>query len=319
MDFQSSLTSPGQFVTLYGTTPPRADAPEERVIRAATRLAARIAPLPVDGLVVYDVQDEDGRTTVPRPFPYLPTTDPRAYARSLRELLGKPMITYKCIAEMTEETWEPWLTEARTEYGVRYLSLVGLPTARGRVSSLPLPQAIKMAAHHPSGFTLGGVTIAERHGQGRSESARMLRKAANGCAFFISQAVYATAPTIGLLSDYARDCVAAGVTPRRVILTFTPCGRPKTLDFIRWLGVTLSDETATAILDDPAPLSRSIAICRDHLRRILDQDYARTLPLGLNIESVSIFKDEIDASIELCQTLHEVAREYGLVTPEAGN
>jgi len=175
MDFQSSLTSPGQFVTLYGTTPPRADAPEERVIRAATRLAARIAPLPVDGLVVYDVQDEDGRTTVPRPFPYLPTTDPRAYARSLRELLGKPMITYKCIAEMTEETWEPWLTEARTEYGVRYLSLVGLPTARGRVSSLPLPQAIKMAAHHPSDFTLGGVTIAERHGQGRSESARMLR------------------------------------------------------------------------------------------------------------------------------------------------
>jgi 5,10-methylenetetrahydrofolate reductase len=319
MDFQGSLANPGAFVTLYGTTPPRADAPEERVIRAATRLAARIAPLPIDGLVVYDVQDEDGRTTVPRPFPYLPTTDPRAYSRRLHDLLGKPVITYKCIVDMTEETWEPWLAEAQQEYGVRYLSLVGLPTARGRVSSLPLSQALKVAAQHPSGFTLGGVTIAERHGQGRSESARMLRKAANGCAYFISQAVYATAPTIGLLSDYARECAEAGVTPRRVILTFTPAGRPKTLDFIRWLGVTISDETATAILDDPAPLTRSIAICRDHLRRILDQSYTQDLPLGLNIESVSIFKDEIDASIELCQTLHEVAREYGLVTTESSD
>jgi hypothetical protein len=313
MDFQSNLASPGQFVTLYGTTPPRADAPEERIMRAATRLAERIAPLPIDGLVVYDVQDEDGRTTVPRPFPYLPTTEPRAYSRRLHDLLAKPTITYKCIADMTEETWEPWLTEARQVYGVRYLSLVGLPTTRGRVSSLPLPQAIKMAANHPDGFTLGGVAIAERHGQEHSESARMLRKAANGCDFFISQAVYATAPTIGLLGDYARECAESGNAPRRVILTFAPCGRPKTLDFIRWLGVAISDETATAILNDPAPLSRSIAICRDHLRRILDQDYTRTLPLGLNIESVSIFKDEIDASIELCLTLHEVAREYGLL------
>lgn len=314
MDLHSSLANPGQFVTLYGTTPPRADAPEERVIRAATRLAERITPLPIDGLVVYDVQDEDGRTSIPRPFPYLPTTDPRAYSHQLQGLLGKPMITYKCIADMTAETWEPWLTETRQEYGVRYLSLVGLPTSRGRVSALPLSQALKMAASHPGDFTLGGVTIAERHGQGRSESARMRRKAGNGCDYFISQTVYATAPTISLLSDYAHECVEAGVAPRRVILTFAPCGRPKTLDFIRWLGVAISDETATAILEDPAPLTRSIAICRDHLRRILDQGYTQTLPLGLNIESVSIFKDEIDASIELCRTLYEVVREYGLVT-----
>ena len=318
MDFRSKLDNPGQFVTLYGTTPPRADAPEERVIRAAARLAERLAALPVDGLVVYDVQDEDGRTTVPRPFPYLPTTDPRAYARNLYGLLGKPMITYKCVADMTEASWGPWLAEARQEYGVRYLSLVGLPTARGRVSSLPLPRAIRMAAADPAGFTLGGVTIAERHGQGRSESTRMVRKAAYGCRFFISQAVYATAPTIGLLGDYARECAALGIAPRRTILTFAPCGRPKTLDFIRWLGVAIADETATAILADPAPLTRSIAICRDHLRRILDQDYARTLPLGLNIESVSIYKDEIDASIELCHALHEVAAEYGLVEETQG-
>jgi hypothetical protein len=169
-----------------------------------------------------------------------------------------------------------------------------------------------LAAAHPANFTLGGVVIAERHGQGRSESRRMLQKAADGCSFFISQAVYDAGTTIRLLADYVRDCAREGVTPRRVILTFVPCGRAKTLEFIRWLGITIADATAAAILADTAPLGKSIAICCDHLRAILSQNYTRTIPLGLNIESVSIYKDEIEASIELHHAMHEVVREFGL-------
>ncbi len=311
MAFADKLLDPARFITLYGTTPPRADAPAERVVRAAQRLAARIAALALDGVVVYDVQDEDGRTDLPRPFPYLPTIDPRVYGQTLRAALDTPLITYKCIADMTEETWPLWLDEAQNGYGVRQLSLVGLPTARGRTSAIPLPRATRIAAAHPGDFILGGVAIAERHAPDHSESARMRRKAAAGCRYFISQAVYAAAPTIGLLSDYARECAAAGEAPRRVVLTFAPCGRAKTLDFIRWLGVTIDGETAAAIVNDPAPLTRSIAICRDNLRAILDR-VGTAVPLGLNVESVSIYKDEIDASIELCHTLREVAREYGL-------
>jgi hypothetical protein len=312
MDLSEKLLDTTQFVTLYGTTPPRADAPEERIARAATRLAARIAPLPLDGVIVYDVQDEDGRTDVPRPFPYLPTIDPRVYGRTLRAAIGKPTITYKCIAEMTEETWTPWLDEARDEYAVRHLSLVGLSTARGRTSTMPLSHATQIAADHPGDFVLGGVAIAERHTPERSESARMRRKAATGCRYFISQAVYSAAPTVGLLTDYARECAESGEQARRVVLTFAPCGRAKTLDFIRWLGVSVDSATVATIIDDPAPLTRSIAICRDNLRAILDRT-GNTVPLGLNIESLSIYKDEIDASIELCHTLREVAHEYGLV------
>ena len=137
----------------------------------------------------------------------------------------------------------------------------------------------------------------------------MIQKTAEGCSYFISQAVYDPAMTIRLLADYARDCQREGLAPRRVILTFIPCGREKTLAFIRWLGIAIADETARAIMADAAPLSRSIAICREHLRAILSQEYARTLPLGINIESVSIYKDEIDASIELHHALHEVVRE----------
>ena len=153
MDLREKLHDPGHFVSVYGTTPPRADAPEERIARAADRLATRMRGLRLDGLVVYDVQDEAGRTPVPRPFPFLPTIDPRDYTRRLRDLTGRQIITYKCVADMTEAGWDPWLTETRHTYGVDYLSLVGLPSSRGVSSTLPLPRATRLAAAHPADYT----------------------------------------------------------------------------------------------------------------------------------------------------------------------
>ena len=313
MEPQVKWHDPRQTVSLYGTTPPRADSSEERIALAATRLAERIRRLPVDGLVVYDVQDERERTPDPRPFPFLPTLDPRGYARRLRDLTAMPVIAYKCVAQMPEDAWASWLAETRRDYALDHLVLVGRPTSRGATSGLPLGRVIQLAAAHPGRFTLGGVVIAERHTAARSESERMLQKAGAGCQFFISQAVYDAGPTVRLLADYQRDCRRHGVAPRRVVLTFVPCGRPKTLEFIRWLGVGIADDTARAILADPAPLAKSIQLCCTLLRTILDHDYAETLPLGVNVESVSIYRDEIDASVELVHALQEVLRQYRLL------
>lgn len=316
MTLKDALVDPRRFVMLYGTTPPRASSPADKVLGAAARLAERVAALPLDGLVVYDVQDESGRTSEPRPFPFLPTVDSPGYGKLLRQLTGRPVITYKCVANETEATWPLWLDDASARYDVRYLSLVGLASSRHARSCIPLPRASEIAAGHGAGFVLGGVAIAERHGHGRSESRRMIDKGRRGCRYFISQAVYDAAPSVQMLGDYARECVEQGVEPQRVVLDFVPVGRPQTMTFIRWLGIAIPDATATAILDDPAPLSRSIAVCRDILRRILDQPYVEQIPLGIAVESVSINKDEIAASIELFEALREVAEERGLPVRE---
>jgi hypothetical protein len=42
------------------------------------------------------------------------------------------------------------------------------------------------------------------------------------------------------------------------------------------------------------------------LRAILDAADTREVPLGINVESVSIYRDEIDASIELCHELKAI-------------
>jgi hypothetical protein len=298
MDLKAKLPDSGQAVLLYGTTPPRLGTAPDSVAAAADKLAARLAGLPLDGVVLYDIQDETGRTQLARPFPFVGTIDPRDYAR----YFNLPAIVYKALGRMDEAQWRAWLAESKDN--VEFLSIVGRP-ASAVPYPLPLSRAIRIAAA-TGDFVVGGVVIAERHDAERSEAARLLAKGIEGCGYFISQTVYQAPPTQRLLADYLRDCRGAGTAPKRVILTFAPCGREKTLAFLRWLGVNVPEETERAILGAASPLATSIEICRDNLRRILDGAYADHIPLGINVESVSINRDEIDASIDLFHALQEV-------------
>lgn len=310
-DLRSKLADRSHWVRLYGTTPPREGATDEVVQSAASKLHERIRDLPLDGVVVYDIQDESGRAASPRPFPFMRTVDPRDYSALLRSLTGRAAVTYKCIGQMNEAAWRAWLDQAAGSHAVEFLSVVGRATSQGAAAdALSLLQALEIASSHPAGFMLGGVAIAERRGEGVSESQRMLEKARHGCRFFISQAVYHTEPTVRMLTDYARECREAGIRPNRVILTFTPCGREKTMTFIKWLGIAVPKATERAILTAKSPLAMSVEICRANLREILaHEDYA-DVPLGVNVESVAINKDEIDASVDLFHSLEELVQQY---------
>ena len=303
---KEKLEAPSGVVFLYGNTPPRAGTPDDAVQAVAGKLSARLRDLPIDGVVVYDIQDESGRTQVPRPFAFTGTRDPRAYSRLIVTRSGLSTITYKSLGDLDEAGWLAWLDETADLYGAGCLSIVGRPTSGVRYP-LALSTAIRLAAGHPAGFTVGGVAIAERHSEQRSESARLIAKSVEGCSYFISQTVYHADATERLLGDYARDCRDAGVAPRRVVLTFAPAGREKTIAFLKWLGVRVPFEAE--ILAAASPIARSIEICRDNLQRILDHDSAHEIPLGINVESVSINREEIDASVELFHALRGVMLE----------
>lgn len=290
---------------LYGSTPPRSGSGPDVVEEAADKLIGRLRGLPVDGLVVYDIQDESGRTSVPRPFPFTGTVEPRAYSRLLGDRSGLAAINYKSLGALDHAGWNAWLDETAADYGLHFLSIVGRPTS-GVQYSLSLPQAIATAKQHPADYCLGGVLIAERDSPDQSEAERLLTKGAEGCSYFISQTVYHAEPTIRVLKNYLRRCDETGATPRRIVFTFAPCGREKTMAFIKWLGVNVAPECERSILGATDPLRKSIEICRDNLREILDQDYASRIPLGINVESVSINRDEIDATVELFGVLSAV-------------
>lgn len=191
-------------VYFLGTTPPRDNIAPENVSEIADKLLARLSQIDYDGLIVYDIQDESSRISKPRPFPYMRTLDPREYSALLREKSAHPVITYKSVAQRDRADFERWLESSRSEYGVSDLVLVGSPSSEGEIR-LSLSGAYDSLAKHPLNYHLGGVTIAERHAIKGNEHLRLLDKSAQGCSYFVSQAVYNAQATIDLLSSYARE------------------------------------------------------------------------------------------------------------------
>ena len=118
--------------------------------------------------------------------------------------------------------------------------------------------------------------------------------------------MYDAEPTIRLLKDYAAICKQEGITPRKVVLTFAPVSRAKTMNFIKWLGVRVPPEAEELILNAEKPVDKSVEFLCDVLRKILSECVGVGVPLGISCESVSIFKSEIDGCHELFRRLQEI-------------
>ncbi|MGJ8679085.1 methylenetetrahydrofolate reductase [Paraglaciecola sp.] len=289
-------------VYFIGTTPPKSDTPSEQVETIANKLLERVSDIDFDGLIVYDIQDEGSRISKPRPFPFKSTHDPRWYSSLLNKKSGRPVITYKSVIQSNKQEFNDWADEAWQKYGVKDVVLVGSPS-KDIQASLPLNKAYETLVESQHPFFMGGVTIAERHVSKGNEHQRLIEKHQQGCNFFISQAIYNPQATIDLLTRYAIECQKLNIKPQRIILTFSPCGSQKTLEFIDWLGVSVPEATSLRILNADKPLYESIRICSNGLQQILDAVIPYDLPLGLNIESLTNRKEEIDGSILLYKLL----------------
>jgi 5,10-methylenetetrahydrofolate reductase len=150
---------------------------------------------------------------------------------------------------------------------------------------------------------VGGIAIAERHVAKEDEHQRLLAKQDAGCRFFITQSVYNADSTKSLLSDYSLLIRESGRSPAPIVLTFSPCGSVRTLELMKWLGVSFPRWLENELRHSVDTLERSLDLCE---RVFVDvQDYAREkrLPIGINVESVSIRKAEVEASVELFRRL----------------
>lgn len=301
-ELANKFADPSRGVYLIGTTPPKSTIEGEQLDEISQKLINRLNHIEVDGLIVYDIQDESSRIDKPRPFPFMQTHDPRAWSKRLRDTSNKPVITYKSVSSRSTEEFTQWLQEAWDDFDIQDIVLVGSPSSDGNIK-LPLAKAYDALKESPLDFNLGGVTIAERHAKKKDEHLRLVSKSEAGCEFFVSQAVYNPQATADLISQYAQTCKEQGSKPKRVILTFTPCGSAKTLEFMEWLGISVPLATKNRILGSATPLDESIKICRSALELIIETALPAGVPLGLNIESLTNRKEEIDASIQLYRLL----------------
>lgn len=288
-------------IRLYGIAPPKLTTDPERLREIAAQQIARLRGLAPDGLVVYDIQDEPGPSGHARPFPFLPTVDPEVYAHDALAELVIPKIVYRCVGAQPREVFSSWIHTVRAA-DRRFSVFVGAPRGRSSIPGLPLAEAYALARAAPN-LVLGGIAIAERHVAKEDEHQRILAKQDAGCRFFITQSVYDAASTKSLLSDYALSQQASGRSPAPIVLTFSPCGSVRTLEFMKWLGISFPRWLENELRHSADTLERSIDLCEKVFTDV--QAYAREkqLPIGINVESISIRKSEVEASVELFQRL----------------
>lgn len=284
----------------YGLTPPKLDTQEERILSIANKQIERLDGIDLDALILYDIQDESSRTNEPRPFPYLQTLAPDVYSDQYLQGLKLPKIIYKSIGKFTAESYNTWLSE-RTNTQDCYV-FVGAPSKEQKIS-LTLQDAYQININTHSHLTYGGVTIPERHEAKGDEHKRVFDKMNKGCEFFISQCVYNVDNSKHLLSDYYYYAKENNLEMVPIIFTLTPCGSLKTLEFMNWLGIDIPGWLKNELKYSNNILAKSITICEDIAKELYDFCTQKNIPVGFNIESVAIRKDEIEASIELLKTI----------------
>ena len=90
----------------------------------------------------------------------------------------------------------------------------------------------------------------------------------------------------------------------RFVFTLTPCASEKTLLFMEWLGINVPNWVKQDLLHAENMLERSLELCKEVAERITQYCTEKQIPFGFNVESVSIRKEEIDASVRLFESLY---------------
>jgi hypothetical protein len=289
----------GEFL-LFAVTPPRLSTPPERVQEIADLTMARLRATQADGLVLYDIDDEGQRNPAERPFPFLPTMDPAGYLTENLGAVGVPTIVYRAVSKYDQAELSDYLI--RQDPGQTLSVFVGASSAAAQPSTT-LKQAQHLRAAISPDLLVGGVAIPERHTVRGDEHLRLITKQGMGSSFFVTQIVYDVSATKDLLSDYRYECAARGVEPVPIVFTLSVCGSLKTLEFLQWLGVRVPRWIQNELRHTGDPLEASFQQAVQTGIELMTFCRQLGIPFGLNIESVSIRKVEIEASVRLAARL----------------
>lgn len=292
-------------ILTYGLTPPKLDNTEEKIAEIAQKQLDRVRGMDIDALVVYDIQEEADRTNVERPFPYLPTLDASYYCEKYFGKLSLPKIIYRCVGKYDADQLKQWVNQ--NPENDKFSVFVGASSTKQAVR-LSLADAYTVSKGINPSFLLGGVAIPERHISKLDEHLRVVRKMESGCAFFISQAVYNVEAAKSFLSDYYYYCQDHAIAPVPIIFTITPCGSLKTLDFMGWLGISIPRWLENELKHSADILDKSVTLSLKTFEELWQYASEKNIPVGCNVESVSVRKVEIDASMALVEAIKHMMR-----------
>lgn len=287
-------------IVLYGITPPKKGTPLDKVEEISSRQIERLKELNIDGLILYDIQDEKSRTPVERPFPFMETLDSFSYSRDFLSALPVPKVIYRSVGKYSKAELSQFIEEATTHNDLTVF--VGA-ASKSQDVTLSMKDAYELKQQVDQDLLLGGVTIPERHEAKGDEHTRVFNKIAQGCSFFVSQGVYDVNASKNFLSDYYHYGRENNTPLVPILFTLTPCGSVKTLEFMKWLGISMPRWLENDLKHTSDILQKSVDVSEQNWLELKAFADEKNIPIGCNIESVAIRKVEVDASIDLLKRI----------------
>lgn len=292
----------GDFL-LFGITPPKASHGPDDLRRIAEATLARLDAVRPDGLALYDIAEERDRNPAERPFPFLPTLDPAEYLDAHLPTWRGSSVVYRAVGKYTEAELAAWLGDQPVD---RVASVLVGASSSADVGATSLGRAYEVRREVRPDLLTGAVVIPERHARRGDEHLRMLRKQESGVSFFVSQILFDTNAAKDLVADYRDECDARGVAPVPLVLTHSICGSVRTLDFLQWLGVQVPRWAQRDLRRAEDTLEASYEQARAFAAEMVRYCRRVEVPVGLNVESVSTRRVEIEAAVRLAGDLRSV-------------
>ncbi|MBL1276098.1 MAG: methylenetetrahydrofolate reductase [Ectothiorhodospiraceae bacterium] len=285
-------------IVLYGIVPPKKGTDAEKVKEIAALQVQRLQSLKLDGLILYDIQDEKSRTAEARPFPFLETLDSFSYSQDHLSALAIPKIIYRSVGKYSPSELSEFISNAAQKDDLTVF--VGA-SSKSQTVSMSVSEAYTLKKQINSDMLLGGVTIPERHQTKKDEHIRVFNKIAQGCSFFVSQGVYDINASKNFLSDYYYYGKEHNIPLVPIIFTLTPCGSLKTLQFMKWLGISIPPWLENELTHSNDIIQQSVNFSAQNWQELKAFANEKNIPIGCNIESVAVRKVEVEAAIELLQ------------------
>jgi len=281
------------FPIVLEVVPPHRRASEKALAVLVTKVQEAAASIPhLDALNIPEVLDENHAG-----LPFYRNLAPRAFAERLNDGLRVEAIVNKVVVHAHgREDLATWLRESIEVDGLRNFVLVG-----GTSSRIPYPGPDVVAANKVLGEVAGGrrdivcgnITIPERPG----EVERLLRKTRAGARFFTTQVLFEPEPISTVLKEYGDACASARTPSATVLLSFAPVADYEDVEFLAWLGATITPETEDALIPGRGKEAGrgSFDVARRIWTRIRDANVGsrHPVPLGVNIEEISVHNFEL--------------------------
>jgi Methylenetetrahydrofolate reductase len=285
---------------LFALTPPRSSSAGDRAQEIADATLARLRPLDLDGLILYDIADESARNPAERPFPFMPTMDPAVFfADNLTSWAG-PVIIYRAVGKYSTAELRAWSADQDPS---RVMAVLVGAASRASRPTTSLKQAQALTREANPTLLVGGVAIPERHAQRGDEHVRLLAKQDFGNRFFVTQIVYDTNAAKNLISDYHYACVERATNAAPIVFTVSVCGSTRTLEFLSWLGVAVPRWIENDLRHAADTLEASYQLALASAIDLIAYCRARGVPFGINVESVSSRRVEIEAAVRLAEQI----------------